>query len=285
MPNQPFSDPGYQTDEISLSEIWSILLKRKLLIFIIFGGCLILTGIYLLLAKPVYESRAVIRVGQVGQEGSAGSLQNSIPLQDPDILVQKLKEEYRVDDDSEGARRLPLLSEVINDGKTEEKIITLTARGSSAAQAREFLTGVTDKLLEQHKQLYDQAIGLQQARLNSLKAQLQQLNETIIQYDRRINAGSNSALAAILTLEKAKLAEQRPELERQISELALAMSPLYSRPSYVLRQPTLPVKPVQPKKSLYLALAMVLGLMLGVFAAFFAEFLAKFRAEAHTKQV
>ncbi|HHW00031.1 MAG TPA: lipopolysaccharide biosynthesis protein [Clostridiaceae bacterium] len=51
----------------------------------------------------------------------------------------------------------------------------------------------------------------------------------------------------------------------------------------VLSKAIPPVKPVEPKKTLYLAIATVLGLMIGVFAAFFKEYWTRSGAEQREK--
>ncbi|NOQ51057.1 MAG: hypothetical protein GQ578_02400, partial [Desulfuromonadaceae bacterium] len=45
------------------------------------------------------------------------------------------------------------------------------------------------------------------------------------------------------------------------------------------KPPTIPEKPIKPKKTLIVALAAMLGLMGGVMLAFFAEFMVKVRQQ------
>lgn len=73
---------SYQ-EEISPIELWRVLAKRKLLIFASLFVTLSLTGAWILTSQPVYQSRAVLGIGQVGS------------LESPQLVVQRVREEYR----------------------------------------------------------------------------------------------------------------------------------------------------------------------------------------------
>ncbi|MEQ6340345.1 MAG: Wzz/FepE/Etk N-terminal domain-containing protein [Gammaproteobacteria bacterium] len=257
-----------QEDEISLIDLWRVIVKRKKMIIGSLLLSLLLVGAWIAITKPVYESRAVLGIGQVG------------PLESPQLLVQRLKEEYRIKDDSEGEQKFPLIKEAKTMEKTLANGIEITAQAHSAAEAQKFLADVTTKVLRQHLKLYDMARNEQQKQLESLEKQKDQVEQVLILLRSRVTsvAGSDAALAGLLALEQDRLLQQLPQIEQQQAAVRLAMSELQSRPTILLRQPTLPAKPVKPKPALYLALAAVLGLMLGVFGAFFAEFVGKTRA-------
>lgn len=265
----------HQEDEISLIDLWRVVVRRKKLIFTSLLVTLSLVGAWIFIAEPVYESRAVLGVGQVGQAGQVGQVEA------PQLLVQRLKEEYRVKDDSEGVQKFPMLKEV----KTMEKLlpngVEIIAQAHDAHEAQKFLTDVTVKVVKHHQKLFDIGRNEQQRQLESLQQEHDRIEQALTLVEHRISllVGSEASLAGLLTLQKDLLVQRLPQIAQQQTALRLAMSELQSRPTVLLRKPTLPVDPVKPKPALYLTLAAVVGLMLGIFGAFFAEFVGKTRGK------
>lgn len=257
-----------QDAEFSFIELLSVLTRRKMTVFGILVAALLLIGVWVLVTNPIYESRAVLGVGQVGS------------LESPQLVVQRAREEYRVKDDSEGPRKLPILSEVRVMDKSLSNGVEFIVQAHSAEEAQQFLGKIVSKIMERHKKLFEMGRSEQQKQLESLHRHRDAIERGAVAIRERIAALSkgDASLAGLLTLEQDRLLQQLPQVEQQIVALRLAMSELQTTPTFLLREPTLPVRPIQPKPALYLALATVLGLMLGVFAAFFAEFLAKSRA-------
>lgn len=281
-PNKPFDliqqrgvdlQPYYQADEISLIDLWNMLAARKLLVFGVLLACLIVGAVVIIFTSPLYESRTVINVGQITGVGK---------LEVPAVLVQRLSEEYRVNDSTEGKLSPPYLSEVSISKDGGGDIVVLKARGKTAKQASQFLDGVVAKILRQHQDVYEGIRQKLQKRLESLQNELTKINGQIGLIGDQIRSlgNSNTSLAGTLTLEKASLMAQLPDLEDQINKVRLNLSPVQSSPTTLIRQPTVPIKPVQPRPVLYIALSLVLGVVLGILSALFAEFLAK--AKAHT---
>ncbi len=259
----------HQEDEVSLIDLWRVITKRKRFVFITVAVVFSLVGMWLLIAKPVYESRAVLGLGQVGS------------IESPQLVVQRLKEEYRVKDDSEGERPLPLLSAVKIMDKTLANGIELVVQAHSAEEARQFLDSIIGTMMQRHKRLFDLGRIEQQNQLASLERHRQAIERGLGTIRERITALSrgDASLAGLLTLEQDRLIQQLPQVEQQIAVVRLAMSELQSSPTFMLRQPTLPVEPVKPKPALYMVLAGMVGLMLGIFGAFFAEFIGKMRKQ------
>ena len=66
-PQQQEHPPAYAypaIDEISLVDIWLLLVRRKKLIIGTFLICLGITGLAIWLMKPIYESRATIEIAR-----------------------------------------------------------------------------------------------------------------------------------------------------------------------------------------------------------------------------
>ena len=268
----PRETRDFQEDEISLIDLWRVIAKRKRLILITVAVILSLVGAWLLIAKPIYESRAVLGVGQVG------------PIESPQLIVQRLREEHRVKDRSEGAQILPAITEV----KTMEKLlpngVEIIAQAHEAQAAQQFLTQVVAKVIKRHQKLFDVGRAEQTKQLEALQQEAERIEQSLALIEHRISAlvGSEASLAGLLTLQKDLLVQRLPQIAQQQTTLRLAMSELQSTPTVVLRTPTLPIEPVSPKPVLYMTLAGVVGLMLGIFGAFFAEFIGKTRKQLHT---
>lgn len=259
----------HQEDEISLIDLWRVIVKRKRLILITVAVILLLMGTWLLVAKPVYESRAVLGVGQVG---SIESLQ---------LIVQRLKEEHRIKDGSEGAQTLPGLTAVKTMEKSLANGVEMIVQAHGAQAAQQYLAEIVAKIIKRHQRLYDLGRAEQMKQMESLQRESDRIEQSLALIEHRISAlvGSEASLAGLLTLQKDLLLQRLPQIAQQQITLRLAMSELQSTPTFMLRTPTLPINPVSPKPLLYMTLAGVVGLMLGIFGAFFAEYLGKARKQ------
>jgi len=262
----------HQEDEISLIDLWRVIVKRKRLILITVAVILLLMGAWLLVVKPVYESRAVLGVGQ-GAQGAQ--------VEAPQLLVQRLKEEYRVKDGSEGAQTLPGLTAVKTMEKSLANGVEMIVQAHGAQAAQQYLAEIVAKIIKRHQRLYDLGRAEQMKQMESLQRESDRIEQSLALIEHRISAlvGSEASLAGLLTLQKDLLLQRLPQIAQQQTTLRLAMSELQSTPTFMLRTPTLPIKPVSPKPMLYMMLAGVVGLMLGIFGAFFAEFLGKTRKQ------
>ena len=268
----------FQEEEISLIDLWRVIAKRKRLILITVAVILLLVGAWLLIAKPVYESRAVLGLGQVGQVAQVAQVAQ---VEAPQLLVQRLKEEYRVKDQSEGEQKFPAIKEVKTMEKSLANGVEIIVQAHEPQEAQKFLTDVVAKVIKRHQKLFDMGRAEQIKQMESLQQEYERIEQALVLIEHRISAlvGSEASLAGLLTLQKDLLLQRLPQLAQQQATLRLAMSELQSTPTFMLRTPTLPIEPVSPKPVLYMTLAGVVGLMLGIFGAFFAEFVGKTRKQ------
>jgi len=266
-------EPGYYPDdEISLIDLWNVLIRRKLLILALTILSVMAATLYSLVATPIYESQAVVLVGKTPATG---------PLENPDEMVQRLRQAYRVGDDTEGARAMPYVESISLNKREADHVATITARAETPQQASQFLQTVVDGLIQEHGVRFEQAAALLTSHLESLNSQTDAFQSQIalIQAEMDQVREVNPVQASVLAVESGKLMAQLPELEQRRNQLQLDLLDSRSYASQLLRSPTVAAKPVQPRPKLYIAIALVLGVMLGVFAAFFAEFLTNARRE------
>ena len=266
---------AYSYQEVSLLDLWFILIKRKKILFVSLLAVVLLVGAMTFFMKPVYESRAVIQVAQIGKDSQF--------IEPPASLVWRLKEKYRVDDESEGRRKLPYVESVSVDKRNAaaEDVIIITSHANSAAEARDFLNGIVQHLLQEHRSVFDKALKERKKQFDELVRQIDSTQAQNAALSERIRMLTSQipSVAAVLTLEKTRIMAELPDLLQRRGELEFALSSVKSRATRVIRKPTLPVKPVKPRIGLYMVLSVLLGLVLGVFAVFFSEVLSKARQE------
>lgn len=267
--------PYYQDQEIDLVDLWLVLQRRRAVFFGVLLSALVIAVALIVLMPPVYESRTVIQIGHVGGIGKEGT---ATPVEAPGVLVERLNEEYRVNDVTEGKREYPLVANVaLNKGQTD--IVTITARAHSVDDAQHFLTTVVGKVQREHEQWLQEAVKQQHARLDSLGDRITMAHQHMQALDQSIAKlkGSNPLQVTVLLQEKGKFLQELPTMEQEQALLALSLSRLQTLPTRFLREPTTPIAPERPRPVLYLALALIIGVMLGAMAVFIAEFVTNAR--------
>ncbi len=265
--------PAYYEDEISLVDLFLVLRRRKWIVIAISLGVVLLGFIYLAITEPVYESTAMLQVGQYSQPR-----EKAYHLEDPQIFVARLKEKTWSANTGKSSSILRLSSASYQKRKAKT-LITLKTSASSPEKAHESLNIIIQNILEEHRGLLDSVINSRKElisklseRVEAMDKQIRQLNE-LISRTRKVDA----AQAAVLAVEKSRLVGEVPEIVDRISTLQLYLSRLHTFPTQVIRKPAMQSSPVKPKRKLYIGISVVLGIVLGVFAAFFFEFISKLR--------
>jgi uncharacterized protein involved in exopolysaccharide biosynthesis len=276
-PNINQLQPYYQPDdEISLIDLWFILVKRKVVLISSILIALLGAIIFTWMTTPVFESRVVLQVGHVGGYGV---------LESPKILIQRLREKYKVGDNSEGSQPLPKIQDIKLE-KGLEDVITITAQSHTAEEAQGVLNQVAQKILDDHQKISKEVLTQKHTVLNTLDTQIKETKDQLSVLNSRFNGLNDQhdlPLITALSQEKTNLLLTLPQLEKQRSELLISISELQTVPTRLLRNPTLSISAVKPKPVLYILMTLMLGIVFGVFAAFMLEFLAK--AKAQMRQV
>lgn len=266
-----FREESYrERDEFTFVDLCALAVRRRKLVLAVFLVTTLGAGFLAWLSPPVYESRAVLLVGQLVHLGQLRSA--SSPPESTEDLVERLKEEYKLNDVNGEEREFPLVNSIkINRGA--KNLITITAHGSSATDARDFLVAVTNKILTDHnirrnrvRDLIEERMDSVQSRLNDIDSQIKILNGQIASINK-----TNSTAAGILTMEQSVLFQHVAALEKQRAEWAMDLTGLDMRPTQLVRVPTLLTTPVMPKPGLYVFLGAILGIVFGVLISFLAE--------------
>lgn len=265
--SQIINDDDY---EISLFELWKILVERKKIIAGVIIGFLVLSGIYCLIKKPVYQSKTSLQVGSVPNIGTIIS---------PDVVIYELNEMYGKEKNR--GMQLPYLHEVkIADNGAKNQVadvVSLIAYGKNPEEAQSLLQKINNNILAKHKEKYISAVLALKGKIASLEENMEILDHEIEGLNSKVeSSGKDSEVVnSLLTFENVKLKQQRVNLSMEVLNLELQASELKARPTNVIIEPTVNDGPVNQKTKLFLAVALVSGAFMGVFVAFFMEFVER----------
>ncbi len=262
-------------DEISLLELWRILMKRKGLILAWFLGCLAAGAAFAFLKAPVYEADIKLRIGQVkGNADTPPAL-----LDAAEELSSRILAQYGEDIAQGIKRERPFISKaVVQRGGTTT--LELTAEADSPADAAHLLEDVVDDIRKAHTKVYEDNLKPITERLKSLGEQRQALQQQYRDITALVDQlkERDTVQASLVMIERGPIATAINELDAERLRLSQQMTPPQTRPTKLIGEITAPAKPSKPKKALVLALAAVLGLTGGVMLVFVAEFVARIKA-------
>ena len=146
---------GTGRDEITLFDIWQILVARKWVVLSLPIIALLLSVFYLTQATELYECSARVMVGQAGVERL---------VENPAVIVEKLVEKYGVYDKTI-IRELPRVSSVVRDKKDTGNIVQIKAVDATASGAKMYLEKVVAEVLARQHALFEQEMEIKQKRL------------------------------------------------------------------------------------------------------------------------
>lgn len=254
-------------DEISILELWQILVRRKAIILLCFVICLAAGAAFAFLTPPVFEARVKLRIGQV---------QGAAQLENPDELATRLIANFG-EAAADGGRREPAWLTRAAVQKNATSIIELVTEGASPADAADLLTRVLADVQKAHGEMYQRNLGLLNERLQSLDQQrtaLQQQYEVASRLVEQLRQ-RDAIQASLIMLERSRISAAISALDAEKPELMQKLFPPQTRLTEQLGEISAPGKAARPNKGLILALAAMLGLMGGVMLAFVVEFAAK----------
>ena len=264
---------GTGRDEITLFDIWQILVARKWVVLSLPIIALLLSVFYLTQATELYECSARVMVGQAGVERL---------VENPAVIVEKLVEKYGVYDKTI-IRELPRVSSVVRDKKDTGNIMQIKAVDATASGAKMYLEKVVAEVLARQHALFEQEMEIKQKRLMTLSGRLEGVEDFLQELERRIGLmdRQDPAQATVLAVEKGGFLRLASDLKRERYDLQTEMSTVVFYPAELLGVPHLPQKPIKPKRPLVLLLAGIFGLLLGIMSAFLAEFIFTARQRTH----
>ena len=266
--HRPYSD-----DEISIVDLWLLLKRRKIAVAVIWATVICLAVLYLLWAQPKYESRAVLAIGETVLLGDGN---HKSLLESPDILVSRLSEQYKIDDDSEGERELPYLLSISDQKRASDAIIILTSIAYSAEAAQTFLQTLIDRLLAEHNAIYQKVHQQQETLLQTKQQSLADIDrgsEQMLEMFEQLKT-TDPTQASLVTIEQSQLLQRQADMQADYRRLQILLT-TQSKPTRVLRPPTLTIDPTTPKYLFTIFLAIILGGMFACVLVLIVEFIKK----------
>jgi len=273
---------------IDLVELIEVIRKQRKLIMVITSLMTLSAIIYAyLIAKPVYETKAMLEIGKIDAK----------PIDDVQNIRQKLMYEYRVNA-SEKKISLPRVSS-INVPKASLTILGLSIHARSNEEGKAFIQTVIQKIEHEYQTKTDayikgqkKLIQLTQKEIDDNIKSLTALKKELRDYSERIISlkAEDAALAGIFALQIGQKQSQAQKLNQYISKLKekkqkleLSISPLKLTPTHVVGDIDMLDKPIKPKKMLIVMVSFVTGLLFSIFLAFFLHFLQSLRQNKDKK--
>jgi len=266
-----------EEDKIDLRELFAILKRRKKLVWGVTVLFTLLALVYVFIAKPVYEVRTMIEVGQIDAK----------PIDDINNIQQKLAYEYQVN--VKGKKiELPRVK-AISIPKKSSSILSVIIHGNNNEDAVKYIETVIGKIETDYKEKTDaytnsqkELIKLIQEDIKDNSTSLAQMKEELDTYSQKIISlkSEDAALAGIYVLQIGQKQTELQYLKKYISELKnkeqelkLSITRLMMKPTHIVGEIETLDKPIKPKKALIIIVAFITGFMISVFLAFFLEFI------------
>ena len=274
-----FDAPARYDDEISLYDLWDILVRR-LPVIIGVGGIIVFAGLAYALSQPVtYEYRSGMELAHIYDGGSMRSLvsKDASIARLEDVIISQARDERFGDE--EGGPRVEVV-ERGGDGSLVLKSATTQDQADTVADLHE---SIITALGEAEEPRFEQSLSARllphENKADMLEEEIGLLREQLSVFMERL--GSDDGVNGLV------IAQQMGDLRREITHLraelvdarsaidGIADNSALTEPSYIASESE---SPTGTGRSLIVALSVVLGGMLGLFAAFFWEFVSNARA-------
>ncbi|WP_328186508.1 Wzz/FepE/Etk N-terminal domain-containing protein [Marinobacter sp. OP 3.4] len=244
--------PAYD-DEISLVDLATTLIRRRYVIYAVFGGTVLLALFYAFFVMA--EVREYVTLVQLGEDdGKALESPSSVIANVESHWYPDLRGRYRAENDT----RLPFDIRAENPENTH--LVKLTSKATAEN---------VENVETQHQALVDRLTERQTDLLNRQKQELEERVASLRDYLEELSGMEATGEA------QAELIQQRARMLSEIENTTSRIDKL--QPAEVLVVARESAEPKGPSKALVLALAAVLGGMVGIFAAFMAEFISHVR--------
>lgn len=275
--------PYIEEDKIDIRELFSVLKRRKKLIWSVTALFMLLALIYVFIAKSVYEVKATMELAQI----------NKIPVQEIADLKEKVEVVFEVN--LKGKKReFPLVSS-IGFPKNTKNMMTIQVQGYDNSTAQQKLQEVINHIISLQDKELDSYTDIQKKKLDLVKEDISRNEHSAIEIKQDINnykekllniSKQDAALAGIYAIEIGKkqtelndVSSKVYDLKNKENDLALSFSPLKVQKATTIGKIEMLDKPIKPKKTFIVIVAFITGLMLSVFLAFFLEFLRGMKRE------
>ncbi|MEA2050816.1 MAG: Wzz/FepE/Etk N-terminal domain-containing protein [Campylobacterota bacterium] len=311
--NNGLTQLQYAEDEIDLRELFQTIFKNKKFIIIFTSIITILSIVYVLLKTPIYEAKAIIKMGEYKLDNNA----NSIVLDESSKLSQELNILF-IDILENEKNRISWI-ENISTLKKEKAFLSLSSHAVSNELAIEELNKVVKYIQNKHQKILNDIKFKRETNIKNLNKKIDKIkNRELPIISKKINMYKNDIVIYEKNLEKLlshfdeiknktpslamlELNEQRhltemifklrqdliiaedkkftlenetlETLKEDIEYIEILLKPYNYRNSEVVGKIMTNEYSVKPKKKLIVVVAFVTGLILSIFLVFFIEFI------------
>lgn len=270
----PASAAARQTsdNEVSLTQIWLILVRRRLWVL---AGLVVSLGVgiaYVALKAPVFEARAKVQIGQTGGAG---------PFEPAEVLAARLMDRYG-ENVADGVKRpKPFLSRA-SAQKGAAPVVELAAEGDRPDEPAALLTKVFDEVARSHAEIFARNVQAMTEQLQSIDARRLALQQQFKDATAILDSlrARDPVQASLVMMERGRVLMLLSELDEQKPKLVQTLSAPKTQPTALLGEVSAPSRPAAPRTVYAMALALVTGLLGGILLALLAEFVAYARESA-----
>ncbi|WP_457599412.1 Wzz/FepE/Etk N-terminal domain-containing protein [Hydrogenimonas sp.] len=265
-----------EEESIDLRMLWQTLVRRKGVLLSTVVATTALALLYLWIAKPVYEAKALLQIGSI----------DSKILEKPATLKTKLDAIYHIGD-SNVRQEYPYISAVTIPKKTEG-LIQLTALGLDNESAVKKIRSLIEALEIEHANIVQNYVMLIQKQLAASREKAKRLKAQIEKLSKVVGAETNmlketgrgdTGIASVMYSKNLEnlytLQSLLADTQERVSQYEMALSPLRLKKTQRVGEIAVYDHPVKPRKGLIVAIAVVSGLILGILMVFFLEMVAK----------
>lgn len=272
-----------EEDKIDLRELFSILKKQKKLISVVTLLFTLLALVYVFIAKPVYQVKTMIEVGQIDEK----------PIDNINNIQQKLSYVYKVNVKG-NKMKLPRVKS-ISVPKKSTSIISVIIHGNNNEEAVKYVEAMIDNIETAYREKTNAFTNNQKELISFIQEDIkynnndvEQMQEALDTYSQKIISlkSEDAALAGIYALQIGQKHTELQNIKKYISELKtkeqklkLSITPFRIKPTQIVGEIETLNQPIQPKKRLIVIIAFITGLMISVFLAFFLEFISRIKKE------
>lgn len=264
-----YQPPYYEEDEIDLYELWLTIKKRWKVIALTAFMFFILSGVYIIIAKPVYKSDFTVKKGIL----SPGDIKIYLK-RISDLIEQKKYDELAklLNVDKNVAKDLVNIE--VNQNRKEKSSTKIELYTYSTKHLNQLEKAILDYLNK--NPFVQKEIGLEKEKTLSIINSIDNGIKGILKIRVKVIKKLENKLDAI-RFNPAEIDEKIVNLQKQKCELERRLKDLKGFEIKV--SISIPYKPYKPKKALILAVSVVTGLILGIFLAFFLEWLKATEAQ------
>lgn len=261
-------------EELGLLDVAVVLIRRWPWLMAGLLSVWAVTGWWLFRSPVRYESRGVVKIGhsRVSFPIIPTKEQQDVLLEATPVAALRVFQQY-TGHSPLGQKYGGAYVSDTNFEKGADELLTIFARASSAANARDFLDAVLTEFVDSHRKLYADERQVMEQRLTVIDAERQVIEKELARLSEAFNSPAPDAtVLALDQLTRTQFLQQELALEQEAVKLRREILNLQSPPTQRVSDPTLQDAPVEPKWTITWGIGTCLGILLGCGLAFSIEF-------------